>query len=444
VTRAEIQEHLWGKDTHVDFESSLNFCIRQIRSTLADNAENPRFIQTYPKRGYRFIPPIEITSTEVLSETEHPGGIAGVVALVPKSPRPIFFAVAALLSVVAVLTTWQFRARSAAAASDTAAPHARPLSSARAYDAYLKGLYEWHQWTPQSWKKSCEYFRQATYNDPSYAAAYAASANCYRTLAGYNVEPASDAYAKAKQAAQKAMLLDPNSADAHTALASNLLTIDWDWKAAHAEFKRALQLNPNDAEAHIWYGVFLRYMGDFPAAIREGKRSEELDPFSNVARLALCSTYGYANQLDRAVDECNRSIQLQPDSESSYIYLSQIFARQHKFDDSARATVKALRLEGASALADRFMTNYRNLGYARAEALLAQGMEERYRDPKAYENQLLFMELDKKDSAIKFLQDAYAAHASLLLTIKSDPIFAFLHGDPRFEALVSRMHFDNY
>jgi TolB-like protein/DNA-binding winged helix-turn-helix (wHTH) protein/Tfp pilus assembly protein PilF len=581
VTRSEIQQHLWGKDTYVDFESSLNFCISQIRSTLADDADSPRFIQTYPKRGYRFIFPLEIAEGDAASDLVKPeGGRYNAVATTwiagpQKTVFAILLAALGLFALVAVATTWRFRVPPSATSSGTVtrivvlpfkdltpenheeylsegftdevisklselrpdrvqviarttsmtykqtsksvgqigselhvdyvvessirrsanfirvtsrlvhvsdqavhwsqdydiAPDrlfeiGRPIataiaketgivpqnpatithavSSAQAYDAYLKGLYEWHQWTPEGWKRSCEYFRQATEDDPSYAAAYAALANCYRALVGYNALPAKEGYAKAKEAAQKAVLLDPNSVDAHTALGSNFLAIDWSWPAAHAEFDQALQLNPNHAEAHRAYGTFLRYMGDFDGAIREGKRSEELDPLSNIARLALCATYTSASKLDQAVDECNRSIQLQPNSEGAYILLSQIFARQHRYDDSAVVTVKALRLEGANMLADKFMATYHKLGYTRAEALLAEEMKELYRDPKAYENQLLFMQLDKKDSAIRFLQAAFDAHDSLLVTIKSDPTLAFLHGDPRFEALLSKMHFDTY
>lgn len=450
VTRSEIQEHLWGKDTYVDFESSLNFCISQIRSTLADDAENPRFIQTCPKRGYRFISRIERAESNAASDAVKPEegrGKAFATAWKARPRKSVFAILVAALGILLVAgsTAWRFRVPPTGTSSgpDSAAV-THQVSSARAYDAYLKGLYEWHQWTPEGWKRSCEYFRQATENDPSYAPAYAALANCYRMLVGYNALPAKEGYLKAKEAAQKAVLLDPNSSEAHTALGSNFLNIDWNWPAAHAEFNRALQLNPNNAEAHLEYGVFLRYMGDFDGAIREGKRSEELDPLSNIARLTLCSTYAYANKLEQAVDECNRSIQLQPDSEPAYIFLSQIFARQHKFQDSALVTVKALRLEGSGMLASSFMANYHKLGYMGAEALLAKGMQERYRDPKAYENQLLFMQLDKKESAIKFLEEADTAHDSLLVSIKSDPVFAFLHDDPRFKGLLSRMHFEAY
>jgi DNA-binding winged helix-turn-helix (wHTH) protein/Tfp pilus assembly protein PilF len=447
VTRAEIQEHLWGKDTYVDFEASLNFCISQIRSTLADDADSPRFIQTYPKRGYRFIPPIEIVQPEAASHSIQPENNRedAVFPLSHRLHRAFLAAMAALLCVLALAAFWwPFRARTAAAASRTMTSEPQSASTNRAYDAYLEGLYQWHQWTPEGWKRSCEYFHQATENDPRYAPAYAALGNCYRALVGYKALPAQEGYAKAQEAAQKAALLDPNSADAHIALGSNLLTIDWNWPAAHAEFKRALQLNPDHAEAHRAYGTFLRYMGDFDGAIREGKRSEELDPLSNIARLSLCSTYASANKLDQAVDECNRAIKLQPESEGAYVLLSQIFARQHKYDQSAAVTLKALRLEKANVLADRFASSYKKSGYSRAERLLADGMKQQYNDPKAYENQLLFMQMDEKDSAISFLEEAYAAHDSLLLSIKSDPIFAFLHGDPRFEALVSKMHFDSY
>src|SRR5262249_49626866 len=151
----------------------------------------------------------------------------------------------------------------------------------------------------------------------------------------------------------KAIVLDPTSAAAHTAMGSNLLYIDWDWPAAHAEFKKALELNPNDAETHMVYGRFLGLMGDFEGAIREATRAVESDPLSNIARLSLCGAYADSNQLDHAVDECNRAIQLQPDSENAYIYLSQILARQKKYDESSLATVQALRLEGRDKMAER-------------------------------------------------------------------------------------------
>jgi DNA-binding winged helix-turn-helix (wHTH) protein/lipopolysaccharide biosynthesis regulator YciM len=452
VTRAEIREHLWGKGTYVDFEASLNYCIRQIRNALGDDAENPRFIQTYPKRGYRFIAPTEIPQSNAPSELWEAGkeGASGI-ALTPsikrrELPRLIIVAAVTLVAVLAAakgsrLRLWPSTQSGATLQNAMATSH--PLPSAQAYDAYLRGQYEWHQRTG-SWKRGCEYFSQATQRDPAYAPAYAALSNCYRLLVWNNALPVKEGYAKANEAARRAVQLDPNSADAHTALGSNHLYIDWNWPAAHAEFERALRLNPSDAEAHIEYGRFLRLMGDFQGAIREGRRSVELDPLSNIARLSLCAAYAYANDLEHAVDECSRSVQLQPDSEAAYILLSQVFARQRDYDKSSSATVKALRLEGKDRLAERFMADYHKLGFARAEAQLAEEMKEEYRDPKAYETQLLFMQLDKKDSAIRFLEQGYSAHDALLISIKSDPIFGFLRDDPRFQELLHKMRFDSY
>ena len=446
VTRAEIREHLWGKDTYVDFEASLNYCISQVRNALADNAEDPRFIETYPKRGYRFICPVETAHQSVPLEKAHPARAIPPEApkVIPHSFKRARLLVTAALSALLVLVIWRFTPSPGNGASPQMAIAAsRSEPAAQAHDAYLRGQYEWHQRT-NGWKRGCEYFSEATQKDPRFAAAYAALSNCYRLLVGYNALAPREGFAKAEEAARRAILLDPTAAASHTATGSNLLYIDWNWPAAHAEFKQALRLNPNDAESHMEYGRFLRLMGDFEGAIREATRAVELDPLSNIARLSLCAAYADSNQLERAVDECNRSIQLQPDSENAYIFLSQLFARQQKYDESSLATVKALRIEGKDKMAQDFVADYQKLGFEAAEAHLAQAMQEEYRDPKGYERQLLFMQMGTKDSAIAFLQEAYLAHDPVLISIKSDPTFSFLHDDPRFQDLLSKMRFDTY
>ena len=138
-------------------------------------------------------------------------------------------------------------------------------SDPEAYQLYLKGLYYWERRTPDTLEKAKDYFNQAIQKDPGYAMAYVGLANYYVAAPDYCPIPESEAAPKAKAAAQKALQIDPSSADAHAALAGALWSL-FDFSAADAEFRRALELNPNLANAHHWYGLFLSWEARHPEA----------------------------------------------------------------------------------------------------------------------------------------------------------------------------------
>ncbi len=152
-------------------------------------------------------------------------------------------------------------------------------SDPEAYQFYLKGLYYWERRTPETLEKAKDYFNQAIQKDPGYAMAYVGLANYYVAAPDYSPIPESEAAPKAKAAAQKALEIDPSSADAHASLAGSLWSL-FDFSAAEAEFQRALELNPNLSNAHHWYGLFLsweaRHRGSaHPYSPRHRTRSSE-------------------------------------------------------------------------------------------------------------------------------------------------------------------------
>ncbi|MBA2378121.1 MAG: winged helix-turn-helix domain-containing protein, partial [Blastocatellia bacterium] len=149
-----------------------------------------------------------------------------------------------------------------------------------AYQLYLQGRYFWNKVTPEGFEKSLVFYRQAIAIDPNYALAYAGLADSYNLLGSYGVLPLKESHPKARAAAEKALEIDGELAEAHTSLATVIADYYWDWAEAEKHFKQAIALNPNYPVARNWYSQHLARMGRFEEAIEEAKRAQTLDPLS--------------------------------------------------------------------------------------------------------------------------------------------------------------------
>src|SRR5262249_38288663 len=187
-----------------------------------------------------------------------------------------------------------------------------PAKSAEAHDLYLKGMYFWNQRTGEGFREAIEYFQRATKADPNYALAYAGLANSYTLLTAYSAASASLYMPQARVAAGRAVELDANLAEAHTALALIVQNQDWDWRTSEKEFRRAIELNPNYATAHQWYAEHLMWLGRFDEALKESEKARQLDPLS----LIIASDYGailfFSRQYDKAIEQFRRVLQKDP------------------------------------------------------------------------------------------------------------------------------------
>ena len=411
VTREELRRAIWP-DAVVDFDEGLDATIYKLRNALGDSAENPRFVETLPRRGYRFIgvvdgavasdgaheePPREqraagarskrwsvalgaLALAVALSLASNIGGLRDrlmggatserihSIAVLPLrnlsgDPAQEYFAdgmtealitslgrvgglrvisrtsamhykgshqtlpeIARQLHVDAVvegavlregnrvrITTQLVEAstdrhlwaesyegdlRNVLALEDKVAraitnevkirlslqeqtrlASARPVNP-EAYDAYLKGRYQWDDWTEVGLKKSIEYFAHAVKQDPDYAPAWAGLADAYVLMSLFGFVPSDVALPKAKAAALRAIQLDQTLSEAHVSLAGIHLHLEWSWSASEAELRQAIALNPNNALAHQFYGYYLSALGRFDAAIAEMERALEIDPLS--------------------------------------------------------------------------------------------------------------------------------------------------------------------
>jgi DNA-binding winged helix-turn-helix (wHTH) protein/tetratricopeptide (TPR) repeat protein len=304
LSREDLRQILWPDGVYVDFDRGVISAINRVRDALGDSAENPIFIETVGRRGYRWIAP---THSEPPAEAAIPAERKDVVvdeAAAPASARRFtgnwtgkwnfLFVVPALAVLFAAGHYWPRhdatnagRSRSNSGKANATAP---PTSSApglahgaanrEAEEFYLKGRYYWEKRTPESLTKAVDSFTQAIVHDPNFAQAYVGLADCYNLLREYTVMPSSEAYPRAQAAAKKAVELDPQSSEAHASLAFVSFFGMWDVATADREFRRAIELDPNNAAAHHWYATYLMCLRRHSESLAEIERARSLDPAS--------------------------------------------------------------------------------------------------------------------------------------------------------------------
>ncbi len=174
------------------------------------------------------------------------------------------------------------------------------------HEAYLKGRYEFNQRTPESTKKSVAYFKEAAEKDPNYAAAYVALGEAYALLAGNTIAAPQDSVPKAKEAANRALALDPGMGEAHATLGLVAFFYDWDFYESEKQFRRGIELSPNYAFAHQWYGILLITEKRFDEAEHEFKTALDLDPLSLMTSADLAQAYFYSGRFDETIRQAQK------------------------------------------------------------------------------------------------------------------------------------------
>jgi TolB-like protein/Tfp pilus assembly protein PilF len=319
----------------------------------------------------------------------------------------------------------------------------QPTTDTTANDFYHKGRSLWEKRTGDNIPKAIGFYEQAIAHDPNYALAYAGMANAYVLLPFYTgTARRSDSYTKAKEAALKALQLDPKVAEAHAAL-GKLNFFQMDLAGSVREYQRAIELKPNYATAHQWLGNdSLVSYGRFDEAIAEGKRAVELDPLSPVINADLGVTLYLARRYDDAIGQLRKTLAIDP----TFFYAHYNFgtALQLKGDLSAAIA----EYEKAKQLTDDSYV-IALLGAARGWAGDKNAAEQALKDleratpnqdPDDYSRALLFLSLNNKEEALHSIERAVAIRDGSSLTwIKVDPFLDPLRGDPRFEALVQEV-----
>jgi tetratricopeptide (TPR) repeat protein len=311
-----------------------------------------------------------------------------------------------------------------------------------AYEAYLRGRYFWNRRTEEGMKKAIEYFEQSMDKDPNSPLAYDGLADCWLSLGWYGYLPPKETFPQAKIAAMKAMELDASLAEAHTSLAFASMNYDWDWSAAEREFQKAIELNPNYANAHHWYADYLSAVGRHQEAITESKRALELDPVSPIINAWLGWRYFFARQYDLAIEQYLKTLEMDPTFVPAHLVLGQGYEQKSMPEKAIDELQEAVSLSGGSSLYVSSLAHaYATAGRrAEAERLLRQ-MNERARHNyvPSFHIAIIHAGLGQRDQALVWLEKGYQERSAWMVWLKVDPRFDVLRSDPRFQDLLRRV-----
>ena len=587
VNREQIRQRLWPMDTFVDVDNSVNAAVNRLREALGDSAESPRFVETLPRRGYRFVAPVtEIKGPEHDSAAENPNAVAQarleedrtsgnltdkrsvaklsvVVALVAAlvgasvwvwekwrasdTPRITSLAVLPLenlsrdpdqeyfadgmtealttelaqissLKVISHTSVVQYKGtkkplpqiarelrvdavvegavqrsgdkveitvqlihgpsdrhlwaksyerglrdvldlqrevthsitdeiRAKLTSKEKARLASSRSTNSEAYQDYLEGHFLlWRQGAGDA-RKGMAYFQRAIQKDPNYALAYAGIAECYITLGQpwTGALPPKEILPKAKAAASKALAIDDSLGEAHSALAHVIELYDWDWQGAEKEYRRALELNPNDAMARFWFGEYLQVMGRNEEGFAQMRQAIALDPLNPNPVAELGAQFYTARQYAEAMHAFQKVLGLEPDNVWAHYGLGWVYSEKKMYPEAIAEFVNTVNLTNSddsslASLGKVLGDSGRKQEARKILKELTDRSKHRYVSP--YLIGLVHLGLGEGNQAIASLEQGYTNRDQWMMYLKVDPGWDDLRSDARFKDFLRRVRLE--
>ncbi len=419
ITRDELRRVVWGDAHHVDFNAGLNFCLAQIRTALGESTTDPTYIATVPRRGYKFIAPVEVCGVADVAENASLSP--------PRTERPRRWARWATLGTgacaLAALGLWKpamFAAR---------APESSSLAAVTAFE---RGALDLADASPDELRARVGFFEEAIGHDPQFARAYAALAEAQVMLAEYRGDEPQRAYAMAKASAQRALALDPDLPEAHAVMAAVLWQFNWDWPGA----ERHLRLTERDVPspvALVWASRFRAAQGRGDQARALAERAVDLAPRSPRTQVNLGMTAIYAGDYAKAVEACQRASALIARFTPADMCLVTAAAETGQLPLAIR---HARAIAGGQA--DGEHGTFEDLWRARL-ARLERHRESCQCDHDALSFALIHARLGETERALTWLERAADLHADGLVYAAVHPALRSLHGQPRFQVVLDKV-----
>jgi DNA-binding winged helix-turn-helix (wHTH) protein/tetratricopeptide (TPR) repeat protein len=422
VTRDQLRRIVWRDDHHVDFNAGLNFCLAQIRTALGESTTDPIYIATVPRRGYKFIAPLDVAAATA----------AGLPGDVPPSVTPVrltrrwvgWVALAFTASVVTVAAVIWRPALFAAKA-----PESRSIDAITAFE---RGTLDLADASPGELQARVRFFEDAIKHDAQFGRAYAGLAEARLMLAEYRGDEPQRAYAMAKASAQQALALDPELAEAHAVMAAVLWQFNWDWPAAERHLRLA-QRGTASPMVLLWASRFRAAQGRAGDALVLAERAVSLSPRSARMQANLGMMAVYAGDHARAVEACQRASSLIAKFTPADMCLVTAAAETRQL---------ALAIRHARAVADgspeQDVHSFDQLWRARL-LRLDQHRESCRCDHDALSFAMVHARLGEPEPALTWLERAADLHADGLVFAAVHPALRSLHGHSRFQVVLDKV-----
>lgn len=314
----------------------------------------------------------------------------------------------------------------------------RYTNNTEAHQAYLKGRYFFEKRTREGVTKSIEYFMLAIRIDPYDATAHAALAECYCSLAIFDLLSPNNAMPRAKEAALKALSIEPNLAEAHAALGQSLLN-DWEWAAVEKEYKLAIELNANYARAHHYYAIYLRHMRRFDESLKESRKAQDLDPISATLKAAAAGTLYCAGRYDEAIEELNRTFELDANYPIAHYWMARIYVQKAMYEAAITEFERTISVFGKNPEMSAHLGYVYALSGRKDEAQNVLNELEDLSSKEyvpSYYRAIVCVGLERKEEAFEWLEKAYQEHDLNLIPLAVDPSLDSLRDDPKFTRLL--------
>lgn len=444
VTRENLLETVW-KETFVE-EGNINYTISLLRKALGDK----KFVQTVPRRGYRFVAEVKEVSTEIetaqpaISENKDAAQIESK-SIVPvqkiKNRRAFLFAAAAAILLLS-LFAFSWKSPSESKTKSNLPPKADSMQ------AYKRGMMILNDKDVENRARlAVDELQQAVTLDPTSAIAHAGLAEgLASTAVSMTNEKSAEFYAKAKIAVEKAFLLDENLFEAHLARGWIRRNGDWDWTGAEEDFKRALEINPKSALAHFRYSQLLSNLGRHKEALAEIEKAAAIDPLSEIILSGHYPLLESAGEYDRALKMAQENVQLNSENPfarralATFQYHTGDYANVIEngdilFQKSGKRNFAWLSLLAAS---------YLKVGQPeKADEMLRELEAQSRTDKKAlYSLAMNYAELGRREEALAALEKCFEMREHRIIWLAVEPRFANLKNEPRFQELLKKMRLD--
>lgn len=431
VTRDEIRRSVWGADTFVDFDQSVNFCVRQIRTALHDNADAPCYLETLPRRGYRFIAPVQRADDRLSA--------AAFLQDPPlKASRHLMSRRLVIVLAVLMLTT--------AAFATGALRHSRlrpSRSTCNANQELELGLFFLNKFNQPDTMTAAEHLQLAIREDPNCAAAYAGLAEAYNQMASVYIagKPPTNVRLLAFRAATQALQLDPMLAEGYEALGYTTLH-EFDWSQSEKALLRAIELNPRYTRAHLSYATYLVAQRRFKEAIAEARRAVDIEPASLRVRQIFGWMLFFDRQYDAAIRELQTIVEMDRNFALAQFHLGETFLVVGRFEEAISTLQRVVDLtdRGPAPLGLLAMAYAGAHQREEAQRILAD-LEKRSLTENIPPGALLlgYMAVDDKQRAIDMLERGYTERDHYEIWIDADPLMDPLRDEPRYQAVCRRV-----